>query len=81
MLLLDGTNMVIASSRPSRVYTHFALSNPQQAPRGSYHDANGAIVAFAKTLGYEDYDGLGWSAVIIQQSDSDEHIRAQLKLK
>ncbi|KQW31110.1 chemotaxis protein [Rhizobium sp. Root274] len=81
VMLLDGANMVIASSRPERVYTHFALSNPQQAPRGSYHDANGAIIAFAKTLGYEDYDGLGWSAVIVQQSDSDEIIRAQLKLK
>lgn len=81
VMLLDGANMVIASSRPERAYTHFALSNPQQAPRGSYHDSNGAIVAFAKTLGYEDYDGLGWSAVIVQQADSDDAIRAHFKLK
>ncbi len=81
VMLLDGANMVIASSRPERAYTHFALANPRQLARGSYHDENGAIVAFAKTLGYEDYDGLGWSAVIIQQSDSDEILRAQLNLK
>lgn len=81
VLLLDGNNMVIASSRPQRAYTHFALHNPQRAMRGSYYDNNGAIVAFARTLGYEDYDGLGWYGVIIQQSDSDDAICRQLSLK
>ncbi|MGL3606502.1 methyl-accepting chemotaxis protein [Rhizobium sp. G187] len=81
VLLLDGSNMVIASNRPERVYTHFPLQNPKSEPRGSYYDKGGAIVAFAKTLGYEDYDGLGWSGVIIQQAERDETIRAQLKLK
>ncbi|MBX9468223.1 MAG: chemotaxis protein [Rhizobium sp.] len=81
VLLLDGSNMVIASSRPERIYTHFALHNPQQLAKGSYYDQSGAIVAFAKTLGYEDYDGLGWSGVIIQTMDSDDALRQQLRLK
>jgi len=81
VLLLDGSNMVIASSRPERIYTHFALNNPQRLAKGRYYDQSGAIVAFAKTLGYEDYDGLGWSGVIIQSMDSDEVMRQQLRLK
>lgn len=81
VLLLDGHNMVIASSRPERIYTHFALNNPQQLAKGSYYDQTGAIVAFAKTLGYEDYDGLGWSGVIIQSMESDDLLRQQLRLK
>jgi len=81
VLLLDGSNMVIASSRPERIYTHFALHNPQQLAKGSYYDQSGSIVAFAKTLGYEDYDGLGWSGVIIQSMESDEALRQQLRLK
>lgn len=81
VLLLDGSNMVIASSRPERIYTHFALNNPRNLARGSYHDQSGAIVAFAKTLGYEDYDGLGWSGVIVQTTDSEEQLRQQLRLK
>lgn len=81
VLLLDGNNMVIASSRPERIYTHFALNNPKQLAKGSYYDQSGAIVAFAKTLGYEDYDGLGWSGVIIQTMDSEDLLRQRLRLK
>ncbi|MBC2774434.1 chemotaxis protein [Rhizobium sp. AQ_MP] len=81
VLLLDGSNMVIASSRPERIYTHFALNNPRNLGKGSYYDQSGAIVAFAKTLGYEDYDGLGWSGVIVQNLDSDDLLRQQLRLK
>ncbi|NBB51046.1 chemotaxis protein [Rhizobium sp. CRIBSB] len=80
VLLLDAHNMVIASSRPERVYTHFALNNPHQLAKGSYYDQTGAIVAFARTLGYEDYDGLGWSCAIIQRTESDDAIRRQLLL-
>jgi hypothetical protein len=25
------------------------------------------LIAFAKTLGYQEYDGLGWYAVIVQK--------------
>lgn len=81
VLLLDGALKVIASSNPARRYTHFALSNPEKVMRGSYYDNSGSIVAFARTLGYEDYDGLGWYGVIVQQTESDEAIRATLGLK
>lgn len=81
VLLLDGGMRVIASSNPARRFTHFALHNPGGLPRGSYYDNNGCIVAYARTLGYEDYDGLGWYGVIIQQTESDEAVRASLGLK
>lgn len=81
VLLLDGALRVIVSSNPARRYTHFALNNPGQAMRGSYHDNSGSIVAFAKTLGYEDYDGLGWYGVIIQQTEDEDAIRAALGIR
>lgn len=81
VMLLDGALRVIASSTPARRYTHFALHNPEGQMRGSYYDGKGSIVAFAKTLGYEDYDGLGWYGVIVQQNESDDSIRAAFGLK
>ena len=36
------------------------------------------IVAFAKTLGYEEYDGLGWYGVIIQKPVSRDEIEKKL---
>ena len=81
VLLLDGALRVIASSNPARRYTHFALANPDQAMRGSYYDHSGSIVAFARTLGYEDYDGLGWYGVIIQQTENEDAIRARLGIR
>lgn len=81
VFLLDGNLRVIAASNPARRYTHFALHNPGNGMRGNYYDNSGNIVAFAKTLGYEDYDGLGWYGVIVQQTESDDAIRAQFGLK
>ncbi|MCF1482096.1 MULTISPECIES: methyl-accepting chemotaxis protein [Rhizobium/Agrobacterium group] len=80
VMLLDGSMRVIASSHPSRIYTHFPLHNSQANQKGSYYDDSGNIIAFAKTLGYEDYDGLGWYGVIIQQTEADQDIRAKLDI-
>lgn len=80
VLLLDGDLRVIASSDPALRFTQYPLKNPSNAMRGSYYTA-GAIVAFAKTFGYEDYDGLGWYGVVVQQTENDEAIRASLGLK
>jgi hypothetical protein len=77
VLLLDGNGKIIATNRPEMLYQSFALDARSMA-RGSYYLSDGSIVAFAKTLGYEDYDGLGWSGVVIQRTDSDEIIRADL---
>ncbi|WP_306431162.1 methyl-accepting chemotaxis protein [Rhizobium sp. L1K21] len=77
VMLLDQNGTVIASSRKELMYRSFALKNPQNAPSGSYYDGNGSIVAFAKTLGYEDYDGLGWYGVIVQKTEDE---RAALEI-
>ncbi len=81
VMLLDGSNRIIASSNPNLLFSHFALQNQAGAARGSYYDNNGSIVAFARTLGYEDYDGLGWHGVVVQRTEDDEAIKAALHLK
>ncbi|MCB9978009.1 MAG: hypothetical protein H6862_00155 [Rhodospirillales bacterium] len=35
-------------------------------------------MAYAKTLGYEEYDGLGWIGVIVQKPLAKEAIDARL---
>lgn len=79
VLLLDGKGRIIASNRPERLYQTF-LVDFQNRAKGSYYLPDGAVVAFAKTLGYEDYDGLGWSGVVIQETDSDAAIRTMMGL-
>ncbi len=81
VMLLDGNARIIACSNPARLYQTYGLQIPDGATRGSYYDAQGAIVAFARTLGYEDYDGLGWYGVIVQRPESDDVLRAALGLK
>lgn len=78
VMLLDGSNRIIASNHPQMIFTSFGLSNPSEAMRGSYYAADGTIVAFARTIGYEDYDGLGWTGVVVQQTENDAQIRADL---
>jgi hypothetical protein len=78
VLLLDGQGLVIAASRSNLVYTHFALTPPDGLKRGSYYLNDGTLVAFALTLGYEDYDGLGWCGVVIQRPEKEEDIRRRL---
>jgi len=79
VLLLDGKGRIIASNRPERLYQHF-LADSKGREKGSYYLADGAVVAFARTLGYEDYDGLGWSGVVIQETDSDDTIKTLMGL-
>ncbi len=65
VLLIDGKNRVIASSDPTRLFTSFAIDDPGK--RGSYVDRDGCLVAFARTHGYQEYDGLGWIGVVRQR--------------
>ncbi len=65
-LLLDAKLRIIASSDNSGLYQPFDLS-PSPAGRGSYYRRNGELVAYARTIGYETYDGLGWYGVITQR--------------
>jgi hypothetical protein len=77
VMLLDGKGRVIASSRPESRFTTFDLRHEGQQ-RGSYYDGQGNIIAFARTLGYQEYDGLGWWGVIVQRTEQDEMIRETL---
>jgi hypothetical protein len=79
VLLLDGNGRIIATTKPDLLYQSFALDARGKA-RGSYYLQDGSIVAFARTLGYEDYDGLGWSSVIIQTMENDQDIRQRFNI-
>jgi C4-dicarboxylate-specific signal transduction histidine kinase len=79
VLLLDGQKRVIAASRPDLLFQPFALRDEGKA-RGSYYDDGGSIVAFARTLGYQEYDGLGWWGVVVQSPEQEDKIRAALGL-
>jgi hypothetical protein len=79
VMILDASMRVIASSDPSLRFKHFALSHDARQ-RGSYYDAKGNIVAFARTLGYQEYDGLGWWGVVVQKTDSDQDLLESMNL-
>ena len=76
-LLLDKNHKIIASSDGQGIYQSFPLK--ETAQKGYYADENGSIVAYAKTIGYEEYDGLGWIGVIIQKPLSREEVAQRLQ--
>ena len=65
VMLIDGKNRVIASTDPNRLFT--TLSIEASGQRGSYLDREGHLVAFARTHGYQEYDGQGWVGVVRQR--------------
>lgn len=65
VILLDHRSRVIAASDGVGLLNHFELEQKQQ--KGCYQNAQGELVAFARTIGYQEYDGLGWYAAIIQK--------------
>ncbi len=79
VMLLDASGRIIATTRPERRFQQFSLQHGGDQ-RGSYMDMSGNIVAFARTLGYQEYDGLGWWGIIVQRAESDEAIRETLGL-
>lgn len=68
VMLLDANMRIIAASDGNGLLTPFQL-NHQGRQKGSYL-THGNLVSFAKTIGYEEYDGLGWYAVISQKTSS-----------
>lgn len=66
VMLLDNKLRIIAASDDKDILFSFMLDHCEQ-PRGYYVKEGGEVVAFAKTLGYQEYDGLGWYAVIVQK--------------
>jgi hypothetical protein len=66
VLLLDQDLRIIAASDGANLLQKFSLKHGGKQ-KGVY-DANGELVAFARTIGYQEYDGLGWYAVIVRQA-------------
>lgn len=66
VMLLDGQGRVIATTTPDLLFKPFRLHTGGLA-RGSYVDADGGLVAFARTHGYQEYDGMGWTGVVVQR--------------
>jgi hypothetical protein len=66
VILLDQRMRIIAASDNNGVLLPFMLEHNGQQ-KGHYVNANHELVAFAKTLGYQEYDGLGWYAVTVQK--------------
>lgn len=75
VLLLDSRNNIIAASDKQGLLSHYALKNDGK-DKGVYYDEHGNIVAYAHTIGYQEYDGLGWKCVIIQRPESDAEVNA-----
>lgn len=66
VLLLDAQKRIIAASDGQKLLTRYNLQD-SRGRKGAYIDEEGSkLVAYAKTLGYQEYDGLGWYAVIEQ---------------
>ena len=66
VLLLDQNMRIIAASDNAGVLSPFMLEHKGQQ-KGHYVNADHELIAFAKTLGYQEYDGLGWYAAIVQR--------------
>ena len=66
VMLLDNKLRIIAASDHQGVLTPFTLQH-QGRQRGHYVNDKHEVIAYAKTLGYQEYDGLGWYAVIVQR--------------
>ena len=63
VMLLDSNFRIIASSSGQDLLQPFPLTTGGHS-KGAYTDARGNLVAFARTIGYQEYDGLGWYGVI-----------------
>lgn len=70
VLLLDSKFRIIATSDGQGMLSTFPLETKGKT-KGYYVDSEGSVVAFAKTLGYQEYSGLGWYGVITQKPEID----------
>lgn len=64
VLLLDAEHRIIADSHDRDFLTRLPLGSDEERT-GCLRMADGARLCFARTLGYEDYDGLGWYGAVI----------------
>jgi len=66
-MIVDSTFRVIAASDGQGLLTERFRLQADGRPTGFYRAADGTIVSFAATPGYETYRGLGWYGVICQK--------------
>jgi len=66
VMLLDHNLRVIAASDNNDLLLPFMLEHKGQQ-KGYYFNDKKELVSFARTIGYQEYDGLGWYAVIVQK--------------
>jgi hypothetical protein len=74
VMLLDGNGQVIATTDPQLLFKPFQLETGGEA-RGSYVDPTGLLVAFARTHGYQEYDGMGWTGVVLQRPEPTDRLQ------
>jgi len=78
VLLLDSADRVIASSDNQGLYQPYILTG-KSGDKGCYMTKDGELIAYAKTIGYEAYDGLGWFCAIIQKPPSADEISKSIE--
>lgn len=67
VLLVDGRNRVIASTRPAGGLSETFDLKTGGRDSGTFTGPDGATVGFHRTPGYETYAGLGWYGVLVQE--------------
>ena len=67
VLLLDKDRRIIAASDDAGFLEAFAEAE-FSAARGCKLRADGTRIGYARTLGYQDYDGLGWFGVVVDRA-------------
>lgn len=68
VMLLDNAQRIIAASDGADLYRHFPLDQ-SKGNKGHFFDKEGNMVAYARTLGYQEFDGQGWYGVIVQKPE------------
>lgn len=66
VLLLDRDHRIIASS-DDRDFLQGFVGIGSSAERGCVPGPDGGRIGFAQTLGYQEYDGLGWYGVVVDR--------------
>lgn len=65
VLLLDSRFRVIASSDDQGLLQPFEMTLKDRN-RGHFYTRDGHLVCYQRTIGYEEYDGLGWYGAIVK---------------
>ncbi len=71
VMLVDAQHRVLAASDGAGLLDERIDLPAGDAATGSFTRPNGDVVGFARTPGYETYEGLGWYGVIVQRPPAD----------